>query len=215
MKHNNKDRSPEDSEAIQQESVTSTNKPEQGEANPNFPQEYEEQLSTDIRMKPQPLEAHEKTTTEQVSIGIAADHGGFKLKEYLVKMLSQANYEVIDFGNNVLNNDDDYPDYVIPLADAVANGTVVRGIAVCGSGVGACIAANKVAGVRGCLITEKFSARQGVEDDSMNMICLGGRVITDSLASELVNIFLNAKFSGAERHNRRLAKVEAIENRNK
>jgi len=157
----------------------------------------------------------DKTTAEQMQVGIAADHGGFKLKEFLVKMLYEANYEVIDFGNSELKNDDDYPDFVIPLADAIANGTVERGIAVCGSGVGACIAANKVAGVRSCLITEKFSAHQGVEDDNMNMICLGGRVITQSLARELVNIFLKAKFSGAERHNRRLAKVAAIENRHK
>ena len=90
-----------------------------------------------------------------------------------------------------------------------------RGIAICGSGVGASIAANKVDGVRGSLITEKFSAKQGVEDDNMNMICLGGRVTTDSLAWELVNIFLNAKFTNAERHNRRLAKVVAIEDRKK
>ncbi len=161
------------------------------------------------------FKAQDKTTTEQMRIGIAADHGGFELKEFLVKLLSEANYEVIDFGNSELKNDDDYPDFVIPLADAIANGSVVRGIAVCGSGVGACIAANKVDGVRGCLITEKFSAQQGVEDDNMNMICLGGRVITQSLAGELINIFLNAKFSGAERHNRRLAKVAAIEKRNK
>ena len=114
-----------------------------------------------------------------------------------------------------MKNDDDYPDYVIPLADAIANGTVERGIAICGSGVGASIAANKVDGVRSCLITEEFSAKQGVEDDNMNMICLGGRVTADSLALELVNIFLKAKFSRAERHNRRLAKVAAIENRNK
>jgi len=156
-----------------------------------------------------------KTTTEQMQIGIAADHGGFKLKEFLVKMLLEAKYEVIDFGNKELKNDDDYPDFVIPLADAIANGKVERGVAVCGSGVGASIAANKVDGVRASLITELFSARQGVEDDDMNMICLGGRVITDSLAEVLVNIFLKAKFSNAERHNRRLAKVAAIENRNK
>jgi len=191
-----------------------TEKIEQGGTNSSFPQEYEEQLSTDIRMKSQPLEAQGKTTAEQMRIGIAADHGGFKLKKFLLKMLSEAKYEVIDFGNSELKNDDDYPDFVIPLADAIANGTVERGIAVCGSGVGACIAANKVAGVRACLITEKFSAQQGVEDDNMNMICLGGRVITQSLAGELVNIFLKAKFSNAERHNRRLAKVAAIENRN-
>jgi ribose 5-phosphate isomerase B len=159
------------------------------------------------------IKAQEKTTDEQMRIGIAADHGGFELKEFLVKMLSDATYEVIDFGDSELKNDDDYPDFVVPLADAVANGTVERGIAVCGSGVGACIAANKVAGVRGCLITEKFSAHQGVEDDNMNVICLGGRVITESLAGELVNIFLKAKFSGAKRHNRRLAKVAVIENR--
>jgi ribose 5-phosphate isomerase B len=157
----------------------------------------------------------EKTTAEQVRIGIAADHGGFDLKEFLVKMLLEANYAIIDFGNIELKLDDDYPDFVIPLADAIANGTIERGIAVCGSGVGACIAANKVDGVRACLITEKFSAHQGVEDDNMNMICLGGRVIKASLARTLVNIFLKAKFSNAERHNRRLAKVAAIENRNK
>ncbi len=161
------------------------------------------------------IKAQDKTTAEQIRIGIAADHGGFKLKEFLVKMLSEANYEVIDFGNSELNTDDDYPDFVIPLADAIAKGKAERGIAICGSGVGASIAANKVDGVRASLITEKFSARQGVEDDNMNMICLGGRVITDSLAGELVNIFLQAKFIGAERHNRRLAKVAAIENRNK
>ncbi len=161
------------------------------------------------------IKTQKNTTAEKIRIGIAADHGGFKLKEFLVKMLSEANYEVIDFGDSELKKDDDYPDYVIPLADAIANGKVERGIAICGSGVGASIAVNKVDGVRGSLITEKFSARQGVEDDNMNMICLGGRVITDSLAGELVNIFLKAKFSGAERHNRRLAKVAAIENRNK
>ncbi|CAN5276428.1 hypothetical protein BH09BAC2_BH09BAC2_02210 [soil metagenome] len=157
----------------------------------------------------------ENTAAEHLRIGIAADHGGFAMKESLVKMLSEKNYEVIDFGNSVLNNDDDYPDFVIPLADAISNGAVKRGIAVCGSGVGACIAVNKVGGARGCLITEKFSAKQGVEDDNMNIICLGGRVITESLAGELVNIFLDAKFSGAARHNRRVAKVAAIENRNK
>jgi ribose 5-phosphate isomerase B len=161
------------------------------------------------------IKAQDKTTVEQVRIGIAADHGGFKLKEFLVKILSEGNYEVIDFGDRNLRNDDDYADFVIPLADAVANGTVERGIAICGSGVGACIAVNKVVGARGGLITEKFSAKQGVEDDNMNIICLGGRVITQSLARELVNIFLKAKFSGAERHKRRLAKVAAIENRNK
>ena len=215
MKKNNNDKSPENNEVKKRKTVRPAADIEQGGENSSFPQEYEEQLSNAIRMKPQPLEVQEKTTVEQVRIGIAADHGGFRLKEFLVKMLSEANYELIDFGDSELMKDDDYPDYVIPLADAIANGTVERGIAVCGSGVGACIAVNKVTGVRGCLITEKFSAKQGVEDDNMNVICLGGRVITDSLAGELVNIFLKAKFSGAERHNRRLAKVAAIENTNK
>ncbi len=157
----------------------------------------------------------DKITDQQKRIGIAADHGGFEMKEILLKMLLEENYEVIDFGDTELNNDDDYPDFIIPLAESIADGTIERGIAVCGSGVGACIAANKVAGARACLITEKFSAQQGVEDDNMNIICLGGRVITSSLAIVLVNIFLEAKFSGAERHNRRLAKVAAIEKRNK
>ena len=161
------------------------------------------------------IENQKISTTENTKIGIAADHGGFELKEFLLKMLLKANYTVIDFGNSELKSDDDYPDFVLPLADAISNGIIKRGIAVCGSGVGACIAANKVVAVRACLITEEFSAKQGVEDDNMNIICLGGRVISESLASKLVNIFLKAKFSGEERHNRRLAKVSAIENRNR
>lgn len=144
-------------------------------------------------------------------IGIAADHGGFELKEYLEKKLQEDGYEVIDFGNHQLKADDDYPDYVIPLSQAIAKGSITRGIAVCGSGVGACIAANKTGGVRACLISEKFSAQQGVEDDDMNMICLGGRVIDHLLAWELVSIFLASNFSGAERHKRRVEKVRALE----
>jgi ribose 5-phosphate isomerase B len=144
-------------------------------------------------------------------IGIAADHGGFDLKEKLAKMLNDTGYEVVDFGNTLLQNEDDYPDYVIPLAHAVANGEVERGIAVCGSGVGACVATNKVKGVRACLISDTFSARQGVEDDNMNLICLGGRVIGHSLAKELVKTFLEAQFSGLERHLRRVSKVAGLE----
>lgn len=148
-------------------------------------------------------------------IGVAADHAGFELKEYLLKMLRESEYEVIDFGNSKLQPGDDYPDYVIPLAHAIADENILRGIAVCGSGVGACIAANKVAGVRACLIHEKFSAQQGVEDDDMNMICLGGKVVDNALAWELTNIFLRAKFKDEERHNRRLAKVNELENADK
>lgn len=146
-------------------------------------------------------------------IGVAADHGGFESKEYLAGRLREAGYEVVDFGDSQPKPDDDYPDYVVPLARAVARGEVDRGVAVCGSGVGACIAANKVPGVRACLIHEIFSAHQGVEDDDMNVICLGGRVVANTLAWELVTAFLQARFSGAERHRRRVAKVALLESR--
>lgn len=146
-------------------------------------------------------------------IGVAADHGGFELKEYLVGMLREAHYEVVDFGDSQPKPDDDYPDFVAPLSRAVARGEVDHGVAICGSGVGACIAANKVAGVRASLIHEIFSAHQGVEDDDMNLICLGARVLGDALAWELVETFLTARFSGAERHRRRLAKVSRLESR--
>jgi ribose 5-phosphate isomerase B len=144
-------------------------------------------------------------------IGIAADHGGFDSKEYLAGKLREADYEVVDFGDSQPKPDDDYPDYVVPLARAVARGEVDRGVAICGSGVGACVAVNKVPGVRACLIHESFSAHQGVEDDDMNVICLGGRVLTNTVAWELVKIFLQARFSGAERHRRRLAKIDRLE----
>jgi ribose 5-phosphate isomerase B len=144
-------------------------------------------------------------------IGLAADHGGFELKQYLLGTLREAGYHVTDFGDNRLQPDDDYPDFVVPLARAVAAGTVDRGIALCGSGVGASIAANKVAGVRACLIDESFPAHQGVEDDDLNLICLGGLVVGHAVAWELVQTFLAARFSGAERHRRRLAKITALE----
>jgi len=146
-------------------------------------------------------------------IGVAADHGGFELKEYLVRMLREAGHEVIDFGDREPAREDDYPDFVVPLARAVARGEVERGVAICGSGVGASVAANKVPGTRACLIHETFSAHQGVEDDALNMICLGGLVVGHALAWELVQTFLAARFSGAERHRRRLAKVAALENK--
>jgi ribose 5-phosphate isomerase B len=152
---------------------------------------------------------------EPMRIGIAADHGGFSLKEHLAEKLRSSGYEVLDFGAREFAPDDDYPDFVIPLAQAVANGGVDRGIAVCGSGVGACIVANKVPGARASLILDPFSARQGVEDDDMNIICLGGRVENGPSAEELIRIFLDARFSGATRHRRRLAKVAALENSRK
>ena len=146
-------------------------------------------------------------------VGIAADHGGFELKEQLVGKLRAARHEVVEFGDCRLSPDDDYPDFVVPLARAVASGEVERGVAICGSGVGASVVANKVAGVRACLIHETFSAHQGVEDDDLNMICLGGLVVGHALAWELVQTFLAARFSGAERHRRRLAKVADLENK--
>ncbi len=144
-------------------------------------------------------------------VGIAADHGGFELKEQLVEALRQTGYEVVDLGAFQFAPEDDYPDFVVPLARAVAAGTVERGLAVCGSGVGACVVANKVRGVRAGLIVDVFSAHQGVEDDAMNVCCLGGRVIGYALAWDLCQAFLTARFSGQERHRRRLAKVAAVE----
>lgn len=146
-----------------------------------------------------------------MKIGIAADHGGYELKNIIQVFLKDEGHDVTDFGAFELNNQDDYPDFVIPLAEAVAAKKVDRGIAVCGSGVGASVAVNKVAGVRAALIEDHFSAHQGVEDDDMNIICLGGRVTGFAAAQELVTAFLNATFSGAERHVRRLKKVQALE----
>jgi ribose 5-phosphate isomerase B len=149
-------------------------------------------------------------------IGIASDHGGFVLKVQLTAALKTAGYEVTDFGAYELVKGDDYPDFVVPLARAVVRGGVItRGIAVCGSGVGACVAANKVSGVRAALITDSFSAHQGVEDDDMNVMCLGGRVTGYALAWDLVQMFLSAHFKGDERFSRRLAKVAALEREEK
>ena len=146
-----------------------------------------------------------------MKLGIAADHGGFRLKQELVKLLEALGHQVKDYGAYELVLEDDYPDFVVPLARAVAGEEVMKGIAICGSGVGACIAANKVKGVRAALIADSFSAHQGVEDDDMNVICLGARVIGDSLARELIHDFLSASFKGQERFQRRLDKVKAIE----
>jgi ribose 5-phosphate isomerase B len=145
-------------------------------------------------------------------VGIAADHGGFELKRFLAEQLRGAGFEVNDFGDSTLKPDDDYPDFIIPLARAVADGTVDRGVGICGSGVGASVSANKVAGVRAGLIDENFSAHQGVEDDDLNMICFGGLLIGHALAWELVQTFLAARFKGVERFRRRLAKVAKLEN---
>jgi ribose 5-phosphate isomerase B len=144
-------------------------------------------------------------------LGIATDHGGLALKEELVAHLRAAGHEVVDFGAHSIDPGDDYPDFVVPLARAVAAGKVERGVAICGSGVGASICANKIPGVRAGLIHDHFSAQQGVEDDHMNIICMGGRTVGPAVARDLVDTFLAAKFSGAERHVRRLGKVASLE----
>ena len=148
-----------------------------------------------------------------MNIGIAADHAGFDLKKRLTACLKAEGHKVSDFGDREPIPTDDYPDFVAPLAQAVADRKVSRGIAICGSGVGASVAANKVAGVRAGLIGDCFSARQGVEDDDMNVLCLGAGVTGPDLALVLVRMFLNARFKRADRFRRRLKKVAALDKR--
>lgn len=144
-------------------------------------------------------------------VGIATDHGGFHLKEEMAGRLRAAGHEVTDFGAHAFLPDDDYPDFVVPLGRALVAGQVERGVALCGSGVGIAICANKIPGVHACLIQDHFAARQGVEDDHMNVLCLGGRTIGSELAWDLIQAFLAAGFSQAPRHLRRLGKVAALE----
>lgn len=148
-----------------------------------------------------------------MKIGIAADHAGFEHKQQLLKQLREAGYDVEDYGAFAYDAEDDYPDVILPLAQAISNGEIKRGIAVCGSGVGVSIAANKIPGVRAALITESYSAHQGVEHDDMNLLCLGGRVIGPMLIWELVQAFLKAHFLNEARFQRRLNKVLALEKR--
>ena len=151
-----------------------------------------------------------KDTKLRVAIG--ADHGGFLLKSELVERLRKQ-FDIQDLGAHKFDPDDDYPDFAEAVARAVASGKAQRGILVCGSGVGACIAANKAPGVRACLCQDTYSAHQGVEHDDMNLLCLGARVIGIELATELGIAFLNARFSKEARHQRRLNKVKTIEKR--
>jgi ribose 5-phosphate isomerase B len=144
-------------------------------------------------------------------IALAADHGGFEMKQTLIERLLKAGHAVTDFGAKKLDPNDDYPDFVIPLARAVAAGDVDRGIVICGSGVGASVAANKVNGIRGGLCHDHYSVRQGVEDDDMNVLCLGGRVMGIEVAWDHTQTFISARYSGAERHQRRLSKVAQLD----
>ncbi|OHE77118.1 MAG: ribose-5-phosphate isomerase [Verrucomicrobia bacterium RIFCSPHIGHO2_12_FULL_41_10] len=147
-----------------------------------------------------------------LKVGIASDHGGYELKHDLIMKLRFAGYEVTDFGASTFLFGDDYPDYVVPLSRAVVTGALDRGIAICGSGVGAAICANKIKGIRAALIHDHFSAKQGVEDDHMNMLCMGGRTVGPEVAWDLVQTFLHSNYSQAERHLRRLEKVATLEN---
>jgi ribose 5-phosphate isomerase B len=145
-----------------------------------------------------------------MKIAIGSDHGGFLLKGVIVTSLNKAGHEVTDVGA-FSPEASDYPDFARAVAKAVMKGDADRGILICGSGVGASVAANKFPGIRAALCHDSFSAHQGVEDDNMNVLCLGARVIGAELAKELVAFFLGARFSGAERHKRRLGKVNEIE----
>jgi ribose 5-phosphate isomerase B len=149
----------------------------------------------------------------KLRIALAADHGGFPLKADLSPWLHDQGYDLLDMGASTFDPSDDYPDFTEAVARAVASGQAQRGILICGSGVGASIAANKVPGVLAGLCHDTYSAHQGVEHDDMNVLCLGARVIGIELAKELVTAFLNARFSNEERHRRRLDKVMAIESR--
>ncbi len=148
-----------------------------------------------------------------MKVGFATDHGGYILKEPILKALREDGHEIEDFGAFTLDPGDDYPDFVIPLARAVAQGQVERGIAICGSGVGASFTANKIRGVRSALIHDTYSAHQGVEDDNMNLLCLGGRVVAFAMAWEIIRTYLEAHYERAERFERRLAKVTAVESK--
>ena len=147
-----------------------------------------------------------------MKIAVGVDHGGFALKADIIEVLRQAGHEVVDVGAHSLDPSDDYPDFALAVGQAVQHGEAERGIIICGSGVGACVAANKLHGIRAGICHDTYSAHQGVEHDDMNVLCLGARIVGTELARELVRAFVGAHFSGAERHVRRLTKVTAMEN---
>lgn len=146
-------------------------------------------------------------------IAVGADHAGVPLNEIAIAELRTMGHQVTDHGTHDPAQPDDYPDYAAAVAEEVASGRCERGLLVCGSGVGVSVAANKVPGIRAAMCHDTYSARQGVEHDNMNVLCLGARVIGPELMLELVRAFVKARFTGEERHRRRLAKVEAIEQR--
>ncbi len=143
-------------------------------------------------------------------IAVAADHAGFPLKARVIELIREAGHEVLDLGTDS-TAPVDYPDYARKLGEAIQTGQAERGVLLCGSGVGASIAASKMTGIRAGLAHDTYSAHQGVEHDDMNVLCLGARVIGPELVPELLRAFLGARFTGEERHVRRLAKIRAIE----
>jgi RpiB/LacA/LacB family sugar-phosphate isomerase len=143
-------------------------------------------------------------------VALGCDHAGFPLKQDVRALIEAFGARVIDCGTHSTDSVD-YPDHAAAVARAVQDGSAERGIILCGSGVGACVVANKVKGVRACVCHDTYSAGQGVEHDDMNVLCLGGRIIGPAVLGDLVNAFLSAKFSGEERHARRLAKLLQVE----
>ncbi len=148
-------------------------------------------------------------------IAIASDHAGVPLNEYVIAEVQRLGHEVVDFGTHDPSKADDYPDYSAAVGRALQERRADRGIVICGSGVGAAVAANKMVGVRACMCHDTYSAHQGVEHDDMNVLCMGARIIGRELALECVRAFLAAKFTGEERHVRRLNKVLALEKEGK
>jgi ribose 5-phosphate isomerase B len=148
-----------------------------------------------------------------MNVAVGTDHAGYALRAAVIETVRDAGHVVIDCGAHVIAPDDDYPDFALAVARTILDGKAERGILLCGSGVGICVAANKFVGIRSGLCHDTFSARQGVEDDAMNVLSLGARVIGPALAVEVVRAFLRAEFSDAPRHRRRLNKVTGFENR--
>lgn len=148
---------------------------------------------------------------DSTPIALAADHAGYELKEMLKRFVISLGYSVIDAGTFHPELPDDYPDWAEAIAARISSGEAARGILICGSGVGVCVAANKIPGIRAAICHDSYSARQGVEHDDMNVLVLGARIIGTELAHDLVRSFLGAAFSHEERHVRRLGKVKAIE----
>lgn len=146
-----------------------------------------------------------------MKIAIGVDHGGWSLKQTIVDELQNLGHTVVDCGAKSYDDSDDYPDFARAVGAAIQRGQAERGIVICGSGVGAAVAATKMRGVRACVCHDTYSARQGVEHDNLNVLALGGRIIGDELARELVRAFVGAKFDGGARFQRRLDKVLEIE----